>query len=42
MDKKINQLIFVGYYEDMKAYHVVEINTHDVFFHIYIQFDKYI
>jgi hypothetical protein len=41
MDKKVQPLIFVGYYEDMKAYRLFDPITNDVLFHRAICFDEH-
>jgi len=41
MEKKSQPLIFVGYFEDMKAYRLFDPVTNDVLFHRAIRFDDH-
>ena len=40
LDKKSKPLIFVSYCEDMKAYRLIDLDTHDLLFHTHVQFDE--
>lgn len=42
LDKKSKSLIFIGYSEDMKVYRLIDLDTHDLFFHTHIHFDEHL
>lgn len=42
LDKKSRPLIFVVYYKDVKAYHLLYPTTHDLFFKKDVRFDEHL